>query len=83
MEMYQVRIMNSTSAGRTKIYDGNTTIADIMSDPEVSGLLVGATFAWNASVIDQNDFHKTLVELNATPDRINVLCSMKAANGNL
>lgn len=79
--MYSVRIMNSTSSGRTKVYTPDTTILDIMEDPEVSGLLVGTTFAWNASTITTGEFNKTLAELGAYSDKTNVLCAMKAAIG--
>ena len=79
--MYQVRVMNSTSQGKVKIYAPSTTIADIMSDPEMSGILVGATFIWNTQTIDQTDFAKTLEELNAKPDTMNVLSAIKAATG--
>lgn len=79
--MYSVRIMNSTCSGRTKVYAPDTTVLDIMEDPEVSGLLVGTTFAWNASTIGVGEFSKTLEELGAYSDKTNVLCAMKAATG--
>ncbi len=79
--MYQVRVMNSTSQGKTKIYEGTTTILDIMNDPEMAGILNGATMVWNAEIINQSDFSKTLTELNATDERVNILSSIKAAVG--
>ena len=79
--MLQVRVMNSTSQGKVKIYAPSTTIADIMSDPDMSGILVGATFIWNTQTIDQSDFGKTLEQLGARTDGVNVLSAIKAATG--
>lgn len=79
--MYQVRVMNSTSQGKTKVYAPTTTIADIMNDPEVSGILVGATFLFNTDIVTQTDLNKTLEELGASADRTNTLSAIKAAVG--
>ena len=79
--MYNVRVMNSVGASKAKNYPENTTILNIMDDPDMGGILVGSTFMWNSSIVTGDDYSKTLRELGGHEDRTNVLAAIKAANG--
>lgn len=79
--MFNVRVMNSVGASKAKNYPETTTILNIMDDPEMSGILVGGSFMWNASIITGDDYSKTLRDLGGHADRVNVLAAIKPANG--
>lgn len=79
--MLNVRVMNSVGASKAKNYPDNTTILNIMDDPDMGTILNGSSFMWNAQILTNDDYSKTLAELGAHTDRTNVLAAIKAANG--
>lgn len=80
--MFKVKVMNSTGASKDKILEGDTPIIDIINDPELSGLLNGTQFSLNGESLVPTEYHKTLGEMGADPERTNYFAVSKAANGN-
>lgn len=81
MEMYKLKIMNSTGAGVTEVVRGDKTIADLMDDVQYNGILIGNQIALNGVYINEINLHLTLEELECDPVRTNVLSAIKPANG--
>lgn len=83
--LYQVKAMNTAGGnGVSKAYmvDGNVSVASLMEDERFSGILVGNNiFAFNGATLDATDLHKTIEELGANANTLNVIASIKPANG--
>jgi len=81
--IYRLRAMNSANpTGKEKDYDGaTTTVGDVISDSDMSGILVGNTYQLNGNTVTANDYSKTLDQMGLNTQSTNYLVAVKAANG--